>query len=788
MALQVTGDTIKLNGGSDTLITVASQELTLAPTTLSVNTDTATFASANAADPLLVIKNTTNDTDGPRLRFVKDKGAAGADGDVAGIIEFYADDDNQDQVLFAHIKATVADASNSAEGGKLELGVASHDGEMNAGITIADGDAEDEIDITIGKGGSSMTTVSGDITVTGDLTVSGTTTTVSSTVTTIADPLIELNTGAGSNANDLGFVFERGSTGDNACLIWDESADVFAVGTTTATGTSTGDMTFTAVGFAAGAIAGTTVAASSTVTATGGFVGTLNTAAQGNITSLGTLTALTVDDVAIDGKVITMTGDSSDTVTMTAAAAALFTIATTDDAGTDGHIVLDADGDVKLDAATGITRFMLAGDTDDLCTLTVAANGATTLATADSDGTAGHLTLDVAGNITLDADAGTITFADGGSSLGTITSSGWTGDVVGDVTGDVTGNADTATEATNITCSANNSADETVYPVFVDGATGTQGAETDTGLTYNPSSGLLTATLLAGTLNTAAQGNITSLGTLTALTVDDVAMNGKVITMTGSTDDTATFTAGTNGTLDITTTDAAGAAANITITADGTFEAVGTTITLDSGGAINLEPATGSAILLDGTISIDAGVVTGATSITSDAFVGALTGNATTATSMVVADTNETSCFVALWEAATGAESAKSDAGLTYNASTGALNATIFVTDSDLRLKENVRTIENAVDVVSALRGVRYDWKKNSMPDVGFIAQEISEVLPELVHEDPTSGYLGVEYGKITGLLVEAIKEQQEEIKSLRAQQGQIDELKAMVAALMNKA
>ena len=74
------------------------------------------------------------------------------------------------------------------------------------------------------------------------------------------------------------------------------------------------------------------------------------------------------------------------------------------------------------------------------------------------------------------------------------------------------------------------------------------------------------------------------------------------------------------------------------------------------------------------------------------------------------------------------------------------------------------------------------------MPDVGFIAQEISEVLPELVHEDPTSGYLGVEYGKITGLLVEAIKEQQEEIKSLRAQQGQIDELKAMVAALMNKA
>ena len=133
-------------------------------------------------------------------------------------------------------------------------------------------------------------------------------------------------------------------------------------------------------------------------------------------------------------------------------------------------------------------------------------------------------------------------------------------------------------------------------------------------------------TLAAGGAATlaAAQTNITSLGTLTALTVDDVAINGKVITMTGSASDTVTLTAGTNGTLDITTTDAAAAAANITITADGTFEAIGSTVTLDSGGAINLEPAAGSVILLDGTISVDAGVITGATSITSTAFVGTL--------------------------------------------------------------------------------------------------------------------------------------------------------------------
>ena len=72
------------------------------------------------------------------------------------------------------------------------------------------------------------------------------------------------------------------------------------------------------------------------------------------------------------------------------------------------------------------------------------------------------------------------------------------GALTGNVTGDVTGNADTATVGTSITATANNSTNETVYPTFVDGATGTQGIETDTGLTYNPSTGTLTSTIFAG--------------------------------------------------------------------------------------------------------------------------------------------------------------------------------------------------------------------------------------------------------------------------------------------------
>ena len=88
-----------------------------------------------------------------------------------------------------------------------------------------------------------------------------------------------------------------------------------------------------------------------------------------------------------------------------------------------------------------------------------------------------------------------------------------------------------------------------------------------------------------------AMPNLTSVGTLTALTVDDVAIDGKVMTMTGSSSDTFVVTVGTNGATSLVTTDAAAAAANLQITADGTVDIDGTTITLDSAGDIILDAA-----------------------------------------------------------------------------------------------------------------------------------------------------------------------------------------------------
>ena len=168
---------------------------------LTVNADTSTFASANTTDPVVIIKNTTNDANGARLKFVKDKGAAGADNDVAGLIEFYADDDNQDQVKFAEIKAQVADASNGAEGGKLSLSVAEHDGTSTAGLILTDGNADGEVDATIGAGASSLVTVPGAIKFT-DSDASHSTT-IKAHATTTADVTYTLPAADGSNTHVL---------------------------------------------------------------------------------------------------------------------------------------------------------------------------------------------------------------------------------------------------------------------------------------------------------------------------------------------------------------------------------------------------------------------------------------------------------------------------------------------------------------------------------------------------------------------------------------------------------
>lgn len=107
-------------------------------------------------------------------------------------------------------------------------------------------------------------------------------------------------------------------------------------------------------------------------------------------------------------------------------------------------------------------------------------------------------------------------------------------------------------------------------------------------------------------------------------------------------------------------------------------------------------------------------------------------------------------------------------------------DGTLTTAISDMRLKKNIATIENALDKVLKLRGVTFNWKddkKNPRRMTGMIAQEVKEVMPELIFQNPADGYYGINYGESSGLLVEAIKElkaendvQKELIKELQEQ------------------
>jgi len=85
--------------------------------------------------------------------------------------------------------------------------------------------------------------------------------------------------------------------------------------------------------------------------------------------------------------------------------------------------------------------------------------------------------------------------------------------------------------------------------------------------------------------------------------------------------------------------------------------------------------------------------------------------------------------------------------------------------NSDIKLKTNIKTISNALDKVSRLRGVEYDRIDYDRHEIGVIAQEVEKVIPEVITDN--SGTKAVAYGNLVGLLIEAIKEQNQKIDNL---------------------
>ena len=113
-----------------------------------------------------------------------------------------------------------------------------------------------------------------------------------------------------------------------------------------------------------------------------------------------------------------------------------------------------------------------------------------------------------------------------------------------------------------------------------------------------------------------------------------------------------------------------------------------------------------------------------------------------------------------------------------------------FYSDSDVRLKKNIQTYENAMEKLMQIRGVSFEWRKDEFPEidyddgtqVGVIAQEIEMVFPEFVSSDDE--FKAVDYAKFSAVFIEAFKEQQEIIEK---QQKEIDELKEMMKEILKK-
>jgi len=403
------------------------------------------------------------------------------------------------------------------------------------------------------------------------------------------------------------------------------------------------------------------------------------------------------------------------------------------------------------------------------------------------------------GSLTYDGSSNVLTaggFDGDGSQLSNLNASNISSGTISDsylpatISSDITGNAAT------FTVSANNSTNETVYPVFVDGATGTQGAETDTALSYNPSTNVLTAGTFSG-----SGASLTSLNAsnISSGTISDSYLPGTIssditgnaatatefaVTANNSTNENVypVFVDGATGTQGAETDTALSYNPSTNVFTAGTFSGSGASLTSLNAG--NISSGT-LAIARGGTNSSATPTSGGAAYGTGSAYAFTsagtsgqiLTSNGTSAPTWqdapggfeVTDDTSTNSTYYPVYVDSTSGQPTQTSVASTklqFNPSTGNFSATQFTSLSDASQKTNIRPIENPIELTKQLKGVRFDWIDNGKESLGLIAQEVEEVVPELI-ETGDDGLKRVNYSNMIGLLIETVKEQQVRIEEL---------------------
>ena len=292
-----------------------------------------------------------------------------------------------------------------------------------------------------------------------------------------------------------------------------------------------------------------------------------------------------------------------------------------------------------------------------------------------------------------------------------------------------------ATTATNVFVLPKNTDGSTHFVLFSQGVSGSFRANSDSGLSYVPSTNTLTATKFIGAL----EGNATTA-------------------------DTASVVLGTI------------LSASFALTASHAESQSVVNITSGSFAASGDGPFTGS-------------FSSSKASTLSGSFTGSSTGSFTGSGAGLVGVV--TSSFAITASHALNSGGGGSGAGFPFSGSRadvtaslnvtggianftasmivdGALSATSITETSALKYKENINEITSS-DIIYNLRPVTFDWKKDGSHDVGLIAEEVGDHMSELVSKDKEGNVEGVKYSKLTSLLIKAVQDQQKQIDELKS-------------------
>jgi hypothetical protein len=663
------------------------------------------------------------------------------------------------------------------------------------------------------------------LTLSGNLIVSGTTTTINSTTLTVDDKNIELgSTASPSDATaDGGGITLKGTTDKtfnyvNATTAWTSSEDlnlltgkVYEInGTSVLSSTTLGsgvvNSSLTSVGTLGSLAVTNNVSAGAFLTAGSSTAGTFQTSGNVNSNNLRVVTASSLGTVQsgtwngssisttyTDAKVVSVNGSTGAVTGLATTAGTLAQFGATTSSQLAG-VISDETGSGALVFATSPTLVTPALGTPSSGTLT---NCTFPTLNQNTTGTAAGL-------------SSTLAIASGGS--GTTTAQG----AMNAFAGAVTSGSYLRGNGTNVVMSAIQAAD---VPTLNQNTTGSAGSATTATTATNLSGGTINGLTLnqynannprlysattgatgilgvdsAGTFKYQLYGDGSNYGFLNGAWAGwdlQKTINGALLLTVSGTQYTALHTGNYNSYAPtLTGTGASGtwgisisgsAATTGGFTPSQTAGAASRVVVADSNGYIHNNYFNS----IDDTSSTGLTYIMGkfgdnylrsASAAKVATFISGQTmniaGTATNATNSAVTDDTTTNAthypnFVA---GTSGNQAEKvSSTKFTFNPSTGLLTSTDYNSSSDKRLKKNIKTVDNALDKVMALRGVSFDWKEGGAKAIGLIAQEAEKVLPEIVSKDD-NGYLGIKYNNLIGVLVEAIKDQQEQINILKKQ------------------